>query len=152
MPRQWSSRRAERTGAMQIICANELERLVRETFPGKLEFSAEAELGVDPHRRPIVTFVHGGPDPFLDRQFEDWLGGARVFVAAHQLLNRLCRAGALAPGQYALTRPLESRADRARVSADISTAVPATLKQPRRRAIVACLLAPAKGRTGEMQR
>ena len=113
MPRQWSSRRAERTGAMQIICAK-LERLVRQTFLGELEFSAEAEAEArrDPHRRPIVTFVHGGPDPFLDRQFEDWLGGARVFVAAHQLLNRLCRAGALAPGQYALTRPLESRADR----------------------------------------
>jgi K+-sensing histidine kinase KdpD len=29
-----------------------------------------------------------------------------------QLLNRLCRAGALAPGQYALTRPLDSFADR----------------------------------------
>jgi hypothetical protein len=97
---------------MQILCANELERLVRETFPGKPKFSAEAELGVDPHRRPIVTFVHGGPDPFLDRQFEDWLSGAAVFVAAHQLLNRLCRAGALAPGQYAVTRPVESRADR----------------------------------------
>jgi hypothetical protein len=97
---------------MQIICASELERLVRETFPGKPQFSAEAELGVDPHRRPIVTFVHGGPDPFLDRQFEDWLRGAPVFVAAHQLLNRLCRAGALAPGEYALTRPVDSLADR----------------------------------------
>jgi len=97
---------------MQIISTNELERLVRETFPGKPEFSAEAELGVDPRRRPTVTLVHGGPDPFLDRQFEDWLAGAPVFVAAHQVLNRLCRAGALAPGQYALTRPFESRADR----------------------------------------
>jgi hypothetical protein len=25
-------------------------------------------------------------------------------VAVHQLLNRLCRAGALAPGDYAVTR------------------------------------------------
>jgi hypothetical protein len=49
---------------MQILCTNELERLVRETFPGKPQFSAEAELGVDPHRRPIVTFVHGGPGRF----------------------------------------------------------------------------------------
>jgi hypothetical protein len=97
---------------MQILGTNELERLVRETFPAKPQFSAEAELGVDPHRRPIVTFVHGGADPFLDRQFEDWLTGAPVFVAAHQVLNQLCRAGALAPGQYALTRPDESRADR----------------------------------------
>jgi len=90
---------------MQIIRTAELERLVRATFPEKLQFSAEAELGGDTHRRPIVTFVHGGADPFLDRQFEDWLRGAPVFVAAHQVLNRLCRAGALAPGEYALTRP-----------------------------------------------
>jgi len=96
---------------MQILPMSELERLVRETFPGKLEFSAEAELGADLHRRPIVTFVHGGADPFLDCPFESWLHGAPVFVAAHQLLNRLCRAGALAPGQYAITRPLGSTAD-----------------------------------------
>jgi hypothetical protein len=96
---------------MQILPMSELERLVRETFPGKLEFSAEAELGADLHRRPIVTFVHGGSDPFLDCPFESWLHGAPVFVAAHQLLNRLCRAGALAPGQYAITRPLGPTAD-----------------------------------------
>jgi hypothetical protein len=34
--------------------------------------------------------------PALDRPFEDWLRGVPVFVAAQQLLNRLCRAGALA--------------------------------------------------------
>ena len=92
------------SGAMQILPANELERLVRQTFPEKPGFSAEAELGIGPRRQPIVTFVHGGADPFLDRPFEDWLRGAPVFVAAHQLLNRLCRAGALAPGEYAITR------------------------------------------------
>jgi hypothetical protein len=89
---------------MEILPASELERLVRETFPEKPAFSAEAELGIGPRRRPIVTFVHGGTDPFLDRPFEDWLRGAPVFVATHQLLNRLCRAGALAPGEYAITR------------------------------------------------
>jgi len=89
---------------MQILPANELERLVRQTFPEKPGFSAEAELGIGLRHRPIVTFVHGGADPFLDRPFEEWLRGAPVFVAAHQLLNRLCRAGALAPGQYAITR------------------------------------------------
>ena len=83
---------------MQIFPTSELERLVRETFPGKLEVSAEAELGADLHRRPIVMFVHGGPDPFLDRAFESWLYGAPAFVAAHQLVNPLCRAGALALG------------------------------------------------------
>ncbi len=89
---------------MQILPANELERLVRQTFPGKPTFSAEAELGIGPRRHPIVTFVHGGADPFLDRPFEGWLRGAPVFVDAHQLLNRLCRAGALAPGEYVITR------------------------------------------------
>ena len=93
---------------MQILGADELERLVREAFPGKAEFTAESELGVDLRRRPIVTFVHGGPDPFLDRPFEDWLRGAPVFVAAHQLLNRLCRAGALAPGNMCSPDPLDA--------------------------------------------
>jgi hypothetical protein len=51
-----------------------------------------------------VAFVHGGCDPFLDRQFEAWLYGTATFVAVHQLLNRLCRAGALVPGDYAVTR------------------------------------------------
>ena len=115
---------------MQIISTNELERLVRETFPGKPEFSAEAELGVDPHRRPTVTFVHGGIDPFLDRQLEDWLTGAPVFVAAHQVLNRLCRAGALAPGQYALTRPVESRADRREGQPTCQPTFPRQFAQP----------------------
>jgi hypothetical protein len=90
---------------MQVIGTNELEYLVRETFPQKRAFSAEAELGAGRHRRTVVTFVHGGPDPFLDRAFEDWLRGAPVFVAVNHLLNRLCRAGALAPGEYAFTRP-----------------------------------------------
>jgi hypothetical protein len=76
--------------------------MVRETFTGKREFSAEAELGVELRRRPTVTFVHGGCDPFLDGAFDRWLGGAPVFVSGHQLLNRLCRAGALPPGEYAL--------------------------------------------------
>ena len=89
---------------MQIIGIGELERLVRETFPEKRNFLAEAEFGAS-LRRPIVTFVHGGADPFLDRPFDDWLRGAPVFVAQHQLLNRLCRAGALPPGNYALARP-----------------------------------------------
>lgn len=87
---------------MQVIGTSELEHLVRDTFPGKCHFSAEAELGVNLHRRAVVTFVHGGPDPFLDRPFERWLRGAPVFVSAQQLLNRLCRAGALAPGHYSL--------------------------------------------------
>jgi hypothetical protein len=87
---------------MPVIGTSELEHLVRETFPGKAHFSAEAELGVNLRRRPVVTFVHGGSDPFLDRPFEQWLRGAPVFVSAQQLLNRLCRAGALAPGRYSL--------------------------------------------------
>jgi hypothetical protein len=51
----------------------------------------------------VVTFVHGGPDPFLDRAFDAWLGGTAKFVAVHQVLNGLCRAGAIAPGNYAVT-------------------------------------------------
>jgi hypothetical protein len=51
-----------------------------------------------------VSFVHGGPDPFLDRHFDAWLDGATMFVPVYQLLNRLCRAGALAPGSYAVTQ------------------------------------------------
>jgi hypothetical protein len=89
---------------MKIIDARELERLVRETFPAKQRFCAEADLGMTPQRAPVVTFVHGGPDPFLDRQFDEWLEGASFFVPIYQLLNRLCRAGALAPGSYAITR------------------------------------------------
>jgi hypothetical protein len=51
----------------------------------------------------VVTFVHGGPDPFLDRHFDAWLAGLPRFIATNQLLNRLCRAGALPPGDYAVT-------------------------------------------------
>jgi hypothetical protein len=87
---------------MKVIEARELERLVRETFPAKSLFCAAPELGLKAGRA-VVTFVHGGPDPFLDRQFDAWLAGSPTFVAVHQLLNRLCRAGALAPGDYAIT-------------------------------------------------
>ena len=52
------------SGAMQILPANELERLVRQTFPEKPGFSAEAELAIGPRRQPIVTFVHGGAARF----------------------------------------------------------------------------------------
>ena len=89
---------------MTIIEAYELERLVHETFPQRARFSAEAELGVGGGARPAVAFVHGGCDPFLDRQFEAWLKGTVSFVTVYHLLNRLCRAGALAPGNYAVTR------------------------------------------------
>jgi hypothetical protein len=88
---------------MKILGTFELERLVRESFPAKCSFSAEAELGAAA-RFPVVTFVHGGPDPFLDRQFDAWLEGRPTYVALHQLLNRLCRLGALRPGEYAVTR------------------------------------------------
>jgi len=81
----------------RLTCAGEAASGATQILPAN-------ELGIGPRRQPIVTFVHGGADPFLDRPFEDWLRGAPVFVAAHQLLNRLCRAGALAPGEYAITR------------------------------------------------
>ena len=89
---------------MKVIGIRELERLVRETFPGKGVFSAESELGPHVSRAPAISFVHGGPDPFLDRQFDAWLEGSPIFVPIYHLLNRLCRAGALAPGTYAVTR------------------------------------------------
>lgn len=88
---------------MKVLGTFELERLVRESFPAKQSFSAQAELGTGTQRLPVVTFVHGGPDPFLDRQFDAWLEGKPTFVALHQLLNRLCRLGALRPGEYAVT-------------------------------------------------
>ncbi len=88
---------------MKIIDNLEIERLVQEVFPQRRAFSAAAELGVRPSR-PVVAFVHGGPDPFLDHQFEAWLEGSPTFVSAYQLLNRLCQAGALPPGDYAVTR------------------------------------------------
>lgn len=87
---------------MRIIEAHELERLVRETFPTRRLFSAAAELGLQAGRA-AVAFVHGGPDPFIDRGFDAWLGGASRYIAVYPLLNRLCRAGALAPGDYAVT-------------------------------------------------
>jgi hypothetical protein len=89
---------------MKVIGIRELERLVRETFPAKGVFSAESELGLHVRRAPVISFVHGGPDPFLDRQFDAWLEGSPTYVPIYQLLNRLCRAGALAPGDYAVTR------------------------------------------------
>jgi hypothetical protein len=87
---------------MKILQTLELERLVRETFPQKAVFSAVAELD-GKISWPIVAHVHGGPDPFLDRHFDAWLAGARRYVSAYQVMNRLCRAGALAPGEYGLT-------------------------------------------------
>jgi hypothetical protein len=88
---------------MTIVDDREIERLVREIFPARRTFSAAADLGPS-LARPVVTFVHGGADPFLDRQFDAWLEGSATFVPIYQLLNRLCRAGALPPGDYALTR------------------------------------------------
>ncbi len=93
---------------MKVIDDREIERLVREAFPERQAFSAATDLGSRPNR-PIVAFVHGGPDPFLDRQFEAWLEGSASFVSAYQLLNRLCRAGALPPGDYGLTCRPERR-------------------------------------------
>jgi hypothetical protein len=87
---------------MKVIEVREVERLVRETFPAKRSFSADAELGIK-SGRPVVAFVHGGPDPFLDRAFDAWLEGVSAFVPVYQILNRLCRAGALPPGDYAVT-------------------------------------------------
>ena len=78
---------------MRILDDMEIERRV---------FSAGAELSVS-SSRPVVAFVHGGPDPFLYRQFEAWLEGSPTYVSAYQVLNRLCRAGALPPGDYAVT-------------------------------------------------
>src|SRR5262245_55087671 len=88
---------------MKIIDDAEIERLVRHVFPRKRAFSAATDLHLNAHR-PVVTFIHGGPDPFLDQQFESWLEGSTIFVSAYQLLNQLCRAGVLPPGGYAVTR------------------------------------------------
>jgi len=88
---------------VKIIDNVDIERLVREVFPAKRAFSVAADLGVRPSR-PVVARVHGGLDPFLDHQFEAWLEGSPTFVSAYQLLNQLCRAGALPPGEYAVTR------------------------------------------------
>jgi hypothetical protein len=88
---------------MKIINDADIDRLVQKVFPKKRAFSAAGDLGVNPSR-PVMAFVHGGPDPFLDQQFDAWLDGSPTFVSAYQLLNRLCRAGALPPGDYAVTR------------------------------------------------
>jgi hypothetical protein len=86
---------------MVVIDAEELDELVRTTFPQKQRFSAGTELGLAA-RRPVFASVHGGYDPMLERHFEAWLAGAAPFVAPYQLLNRLCREGVLKPGEYAL--------------------------------------------------
>ncbi len=88
---------------MKVLEANDLERLVRDTFPARRRFSVGSDLGLAPSRLPAVAFVHGGPDPYLDRQLDEWLEGGPRFVGLYALLNRLCRAGALAPGDYAVT-------------------------------------------------
>ena len=88
---------------MKVLEANELERLVRRTFPAKPDFAVGSDLGLTPNRLPAIAFIHGGPDPYLDRQLDEWLDGADSFISLYPLLNRLCRAGALAPGTYAVT-------------------------------------------------
>ena len=90
---------------MRLIRSDELEQLVHTTFPSRHGFSAETELGLASRAVPPVANVHGGPDPFLDEQFDAWAAGNARFVPLYQLLNRLCRAGALAPGNYAVLRP-----------------------------------------------
>jgi hypothetical protein len=87
---------------MKVIGANELERMVRHIYPAKAQFSVDADLGLTSNRLPAITFVHGGPDPFLDRQLDAWLEGSSKFAQLYALLNRLCRDGALTPGEYAL--------------------------------------------------
>ncbi|HLB13403.1 MAG TPA: hypothetical protein VJM14_00575 [Burkholderiales bacterium] len=79
---------------------HDLEELVREAFPQKADFSARDELGLKANDVKDVGFVHGGSDPLLDRQFEDWLADVTRYVSVYQLLNRLCRAGMLRPGSY----------------------------------------------------
>lgn len=88
---------------VKILQTRELERLVRATFPQKGCYAAETDLrGCE--SRPLVAFVHGGPDPYFDQHFDAWLSGSAKFISAYELLNRLCRAGALPPGEYALVR------------------------------------------------
>jgi hypothetical protein len=88
---------------MKVIGAKELEQMVQRTFPVKAGFSVHADLGLTSNRLPAMAFVHGGPDPFLDRQVDAWLEGASRHTQLYSLLNRLCRDGALAPGEYAIT-------------------------------------------------
>jgi hypothetical protein len=92
---------------MRVLAANELERLVRGTFPAKPAFSVRSDLGLTPERLPAMTFVHGGPDPYLDSQVDGWLQGAHAFVGLYPLLNRLCSTGVLPPGEYALARAVQ---------------------------------------------
>ncbi|HSD53951.1 MAG TPA: hypothetical protein VLC47_07280 [Burkholderiales bacterium] len=89
---------------MRVLSMSELERLVRGAFPAKPAFSAGSDLGLTPGRLPALTFVHGGPDPYLDQEVDGWVRGARAFVGLYPLLNRLCSAGLLPPGDYAVTR------------------------------------------------
>ena len=58
---------------MRVLEANELERLVRRTFPAKRGFAVGPDLGLAPNRLPAIAFIHGGPDPYLDRELDDWL-------------------------------------------------------------------------------
>lgn len=89
---------------MYVISTRDLERLVQLSFPAKNRFSAESDLGLAGARLPAVAFVHGGPDPYLDRPVDAWLQNGSAFVSLYALLNRLCRTGALVPGEYAVTR------------------------------------------------
>jgi hypothetical protein len=79
---------------MQVLEANELERLVQRTFPAKRGFAVGPDLGLTPNRLPAVAFIHGGPDPYLDRQLDDWLAGGRKFVG---LCSTGCAARARSP-------------------------------------------------------
>jgi hypothetical protein len=85
---------------VNILRADELEQLVRTAFPAKGVYSMD---GDQLRHLPVVMFVHGGSDPFLDRELDAWLAGAPTFVQLCPLLNRLCRLGALPPGEYAIT-------------------------------------------------
>src|SRR5499426_4725085 len=68
-PRHWRhvTHRTPGESIVKVIETRELEQLVRRAFPAKQLFSADAELGTAASRLPMITFVHGGPDPFLDR-------------------------------------------------------------------------------------
>ena len=70
--------------AMTVIDMQELERLVRETFPKKRLFSVATEFDLAKHRAPAMVSVHGGSDPFLDRAFDAWLNGSPTFVALYR--------------------------------------------------------------------
>jgi hypothetical protein len=85
---------------MNILGTEQLEQLVRKAFPARGVFAVDGQLR---SRFPLVMFVHGGPDPYLDRELDAWLAGAPTYVQLCPLLNRLCQLGALAPGHYAIT-------------------------------------------------